>query len=192
MPAHASSSAPTSQVSVLNEDFENGAPGWTFSGFWHVQDHPESISVKSPDINPNLVTLPDPGQLPSAVSGTHAAWFGEAATGTYCGSDFNSVPQHPKDGCYSSRSYSGDMISPSFSLASASAAQLQFQSWWEIEAINPSAYDLMQVYYSTDGGSTWTFTKQLNPASDPVNRTTDQSYSDNGFKLPASWQQNTP
>lgn len=79
-------------------DFENGTEDWFSAGFWNLIEHPEGVSVLSPDINPELVTLPDEGYLPSAQSGTHAWWYGEAVTGTYIGSDFASVWQEPKNG----------------------------------------------------------------------------------------------
>jgi len=191
MNAISARAATTSSGTALTEDFEAGAPGWTFSGFWHIQDHPETISVLNPDINPAMVTLPDSGQLPTAFTGTHLAWFGEASTGTYCGSDFQPANQYPKDGCRSAAPHSGDLVSPTFSLADAATAQLQFESWWEIEAINPSAFDLMQVYYSKDGGSNWRLAKQLNPQADPTNRTADQNYSNNGLEHSPTWQLNT-
>jgi hypothetical protein len=76
--------------------FDTGVPaGWTFdpasgpSGpFWQVPTNPTSISVKSPEINPDLVTLPDAGVLPAGVGGSRYAWFGNVASGTFCGPDF--------------------------------------------------------------------------------------------------------
>src|ERR1700738_2638099 len=98
-------------ASVISQDWESGLGTWTVSGdFWHVQEHPETISVLSPDINPRLVTLPDAGQLPSAHGGTHAAWFGEASTGTFCGSNFATVTQAAKEGCTSTRAYAGQLV----------------------------------------------------------------------------------
>lgn len=175
-------------TTVLSEDFETGAPGWTTTGFWHIQDHPETISVKSPDINPNLVTLPDPGQLPAAYSGTHAAWFGEASTGTFCGSDFNTITQTPKDGCTSTQPYSGELTSPTFSLAGATSAEVQFQAWWEIESVDADTYDLMTVEYSIDGGASWQQAGQLNPVNNPAGKH-DQDYTANGIEKPAQWNQ---
>jgi len=72
---------------TVNFDASPGLPaGWTASGFWHVQDNPQAVSI-APGINPQLVTLGagDDGTLPAAFSGTRMAWFGQAATGTYCG-----------------------------------------------------------------------------------------------------------
>lgn len=96
---------------VVGEDFESGAAGWSMDGLWHVQDQPQSLSVASA-INPTLVTLPDDGQLPDAASGTHAAWYGEAASGTFC-TGYAGVTQSAKNGCTSSASNSGRLVSPS-------------------------------------------------------------------------------
>ena len=75
-------------ATVVSQDFEGGLGGWTASGQWHVQTDPQQFSV-IPAINPTLVTLPDSGNLPQAYSGSNAAWFGEGATGTFCGADFS-------------------------------------------------------------------------------------------------------
>ena len=182
-PAHAAA------TTVLSENFETGAPGWTTTGFWHIQDHPENISVLNPAINPNLVTLPDSGQLPAAFSGTHVAWFGAADTGTYCDTLSNFNPSQPaKNGCTSSSPHSGELTSPVFSLAGASSAAIQFQAWWEIEAIAPSAFDSMQIDYSIDGGATWVQAGKLNPTSDPAGSTSDQDFTNNGREKPAQWK----
>jgi hypothetical protein len=173
-------------TTVLQEGFEGGAPGWTISGMWHIQDHPEQISVASPGINPDLVTLPDSGSLPSAYDGTHVAWFGEASTGTFCGSDYQTVSQTPKDGCTSSQVESGDLISPPFSLAGAASAEVSFYSWWEIESVNADTFDVMQVDYSTDGGLSWTSAGKLNPVNNPAGQH-DQDYTAEGIEQPAQW-----
>jgi hypothetical protein len=79
-----------------NATFDNGPPtGWTFDGasgpggpFWSVPVNPGAISIRSPEINPDLVTLGagDDGVLP--VNGTRYAWFGNPNSGTFCGPDF--------------------------------------------------------------------------------------------------------
>jgi hypothetical protein len=78
----------------LTEGFENGT-NWTpdpASGpgapSWRILSNPENVTVKNPEVNPDLVTLPDSGALPAAVADTHVAWFGNEASGTYCGPDF--------------------------------------------------------------------------------------------------------
>jgi hypothetical protein len=78
-----------------NANFNGGVPaGWTFdpaSGpggpFWQVPASPSGIVVKSPEINPDLVTLSDGGAIPLG-NGTRYAWFGNTASGTFCGPDF--------------------------------------------------------------------------------------------------------
>jgi Bacterial Ig-like domain (group 1) len=77
---------------ALNEGFEGGAPGWTFTGYWHVKGDPQQQAVLSPSINPALVTLPGSGNLPSAQAGKNIAWYGEDQTGTFCGKDFAFEP----------------------------------------------------------------------------------------------------
>jgi hypothetical protein len=90
----------TTATPPITADFENGIPaGWgsdPASGpggpFWQAPTNPTSISVKNPEINPELVTLPDAGALPPPPSGggNRYAWFGNAASGTFCGPDFGS------------------------------------------------------------------------------------------------------
>jgi hypothetical protein len=81
----------------LQAGFEGGQvpSGWTFdppSGpggpFWQVLTNPQNVSVKNPQINPDLVTLPDSGALPAAFAGSGVAWFGNVDSGTFCGPDF--------------------------------------------------------------------------------------------------------
>jgi hypothetical protein len=170
----------------LTQGFEDGAPAWTATGMWHVQADPQTVSV-IPAIADNLVVLPDGGALPAAVEGSSVAWFGEAATGTYCGADFATIKQTPQDGCTSTGVQRGTLTSPSFSLAHVSSAVLVFRAWWEIEAVNADIADQMRVEYSTDDGATWVAAGSLNPL-DPSWGGWHQSYSDAGARASASWQ----
>lgn len=169
---------------VLHEDFESNAPGWTQSGLWHVKNNPQTVSVVSA-IHPTLVTLPDSGQLPSAVSGTHAAWYGEDSSGTFC-TGYTSVTQSAKNGCESASPNTGRLVSPSFSLVGATTAQVAFNAWWEIEAVNADNFDLIKVEYSTDGGTTWHAVGKLNPVNNPAGKHFE-TYSNNGLAVSPSW-----
>src|SRR5262245_20028621 len=87
------------EFNAVPEGFEQGAPGWTFDPAggpggpsWQILTNPQNVSVKSPEINPTLVTMPDVGALPAAAAGQRVAWFGNAASGTYCGPDFANLP----------------------------------------------------------------------------------------------------
>lgn len=170
----------------LTQGFEDGAPAWSATGMWHVQADPQTVSV-IPAIAGQLVVLPDAGALPAAVQGSHAAWFGEAATGTYCGADFATVRQTPQDGCTSAGVQQGTLTSPSFSLEGVGAAFLVFRAWWEIEAVNADIADQMRVEYSADGGATWTSAGLLNPL-DPSWGGKHQPFSNEGVRSSASWQ----
>jgi hypothetical protein len=183
----ATASVHTADTSILSEDFESGAPGWAGDGMWHVQDHPENVSVLNPDITPTLVTLPDDGHLGAAQSGTHTAWFGEASTGTYCGSDFANGPQADKDGCTSTQSEAGSLVSPSFSLQNVDSAGVNFKAFWEIESVDPSSFDVMSVDYSTDNGVNWTRAGSLNPGADPGDGQEDLGYTASGTGKSPTW-----
>src|SRR5438552_1067914 len=152
--------ASASASTVFSESWESGTlDGWSAQDtsstvdpnnpVWQILNNPQNISVANPGINPNLVTLPDPGNLPSAFDGTHAAWFGDTTSGTYCGADWNTYsgtpnPSASKNGCTSREPFSGTLTSPTFSLAGAASATLHFSAWWEIEAVDANAFDLMQ------------------------------------------------
>jgi len=84
------------------QGFEQGLGNWTIDAAsapsgpsWQVLTNPESVSVKSPEINPELVTLPDFGALPAAAAGQRVAWFGNVDSGTFCGPDFANRTQQP-------------------------------------------------------------------------------------------------
>ena len=186
--------------------------GWTSDApngagdFWHDQINPQTISV-IPAINPALVTLPDSGALPSAFEGDGVAWYGEASTGTYCGDDpdadppnsYTDVAQPADDGCTSEQIEDGDLDSPPFSLSSTAtstgsvtdlypSAQLTFEGWWDIEAVEGDAFDVMTVSYSIDGGSTWTALGTLNP-DNPTGGLPQQDYtSGGGIEVPPQWK----
>jgi hypothetical protein len=178
IPAHAD--AP------LTQGFEDGAPAWAATGMWHVQPDPQTVSV-IPAIADELVVLPDGEALPAAVQGSSVAWFGEAATGTYCGIDFATVKQTPQDGCNSSQVQQGALTSPSFSLADVGGAFLVFRAWWEIEAVQADVADQMRVEYSADAGRTWTPSGTLNPL-DPAWGGKHQPFSNEGARSSGTWQ----
>jgi hypothetical protein len=133
---------------------------------WHVLDGPESICLLDPEINPDLITIPDanPGCLPAANSGTHAWWFGGDARGSFLGDDAE-LPQEPKSGGTSAVGKVGKLITPAFGPVSAEG-RLRFHSWWEIESVDPSRFDLMQIV-ALDVAGDETPIVNLNPITDP-------------------------
>lgn len=171
---------------ALEQDFESGLGGWTADGLWHVETSPQAISVLSPQVNPNLVTLPDAGGLPPAHQGSSVAWFGDRSSGTFCGNAAHvSSGQAPKNGCSSSGTQAGSLTSPAFDLSRAVSAQIEFWSWWEIEGVDADRFDVMTIEYSTNG-STWTEAGKLNP-SDDANAEHHEPYTANGVRRAGSW-----
>lgn len=173
----------------FNENFDSGLGSWTVSSMWNIPVNPTTINVLSPDIHPTLVILPEPpgmAYLPMPVSGNGMAWFGEASTGTFIGSNFNTVFQDPLNGGTSDTTQYGSLISPAIDMTMASNARLAFASAWEIEGVDAHAYDLMEVWISTDGGATFSFIGRLNPLND-VDGESWKPYSSGGLAQPMAW-----
>jgi hypothetical protein len=72
----------------------------------------------------------------NADLGGPAWWYGNEATGSYQSPD-------PIDNCQDSSANAGTITSPVFTLASNS--ELSFDTLWQIEGVNPSSFDLMDV-----------------------------------------------
>ncbi|MCB9357341.1 MAG: IPT/TIG domain-containing protein [Calditrichaeota bacterium] len=169
------------------DDFESGGLDWTTSGFFHVVEDPQLQPVLNPTINPVMVSLPDEGFLPLAHNGTRAMWYGEAPTGSFIGADFN-----PNQGSHSGGTSNGPntgwAITPEIDLTNASAATLDFWTWWEIEGVDVPFFDLMFVEATIDGGITWAPVGSglLNPLDD-VNANAHVGYSSGGVGEPGLW-----
>lgn len=170
------------------DDFESGAPGWTADGQFNLIQNPQNFAVLNPTINPTLVILPDPGNLPSAFSGAHAWWFGQTETGTFIGTGWDSITQTPLNGGTSLNPQSGSLISPAIDISGVTHAQLRFRTWWEIEGVDVDAYDLMHVEISTDNGTSFDPLGRglLNPLND-VDGEPWKSYSSGGLGQPGVW-----
>jgi hypothetical protein len=174
----------SARAAPLSENFEAGAPGWASSGLWHVQPQPETVTVTAA-IGGVLTSVAPGSALPAAWDGAAAAWFGDPATGTYC-TGFDSVAQHPSDGCRSSGRVRGTLTSPPFAVTSAPAT-LEFRAWWEIAGADFETSDRMTVEYSTDDGATWTEAAKLNPSGPPFG-SLHQSYTTGGLRQPGEWR----
>jgi hypothetical protein len=168
----------------FSDTVEGGTNGWVADGFWHRIVNPQMIRVAT-KIRTDLVQLPDSGFLPTAYSGTACWWFGENATGTFIGSDYNTT-QGANSGGTSTSAKSGNLVSPLINLTGVSQASLSFYTWWEIEGVDVHAYDMMYVDVTTDGGATWTNLGKLNPIDD-ANTASYIPYSTNGVNQTGQW-----
>ncbi|MBC7081429.1 MAG: choice-of-anchor J domain-containing protein [Thermoplasmatales archaeon] len=82
----------------------------------------------------------------------------------------------------------GYLVSPIINVTQ-DVAWLSFWTWWQIEGVEPSSCDLMNVYISTDGGYNWNLLKTLNPDSNPT-EPEDRDYlyyGSGGFNTPPAW-----
>jgi len=117
-----------SNYTLFYDDFESGLGKWSYvSGFWHITSDQTNIWADGlPWSQPH--------------SPTHAAWFGQEATGNY------------NNG---SRAY-GNMISIPINLQGITKATLEFYHWRNGESpTNTSTWDESFVYISPNNGTTW-------------------------------------
>ncbi|MGV3620568.1 MAG: Ig-like domain-containing protein, partial [Archangium sp.] len=175
-------------TTVASYDFEGGLSGWTAAATsgtcsWQLLTNPQTLAV-STALNPSSVTLADNGAHLAPLSGSKVIWFGHTANGTFVGNPYPA--QSPKNGGTSAAVQTGTITSPVFSLAGATKAQLDFDSWWEIEGTAAAAYDLMTVLVSTNG-STFTQLAKLNP-SFAAQQPADAAYSSGGPAAVPVWR----
>ena len=175
---------------IFEETFESKAE-WIYSGFWHRQQN----TSKANAAYPNYVSLApndnSSGYIPNAYGGQYDAWFGEANTGNFMGT------QDPGDynlsGGTSTEQHYGTLTSPAFAVTSNSGyALLSFWSWFEVESVNPnsSGYDIMEVLVLSGPDFTQeTSLGRLNPYSDPIleNRYAIP-YTSGGFNIAPVWK----
>jgi hypothetical protein len=95
------------------------------------------------------------------------------------------VFQSDDNGGTSDSTQYGDLISPAIDMTTVSNARLTFWSAWEIEGVDVDAFDLMQVYISTDGVNFFII-GQLNPLND-VDGESWKPYSSGGLAQPMVW-----
>ncbi|PLX71225.1 MAG: hypothetical protein C0602_02250 [Denitrovibrio sp.] len=170
----------------FSDDFESDK-GWKSTYYWHRQELQEkTIANTFYDSGVEVAMAPDEKTdvpyLPAAYSGSYAYWFGEEATGSfqnitslfdYSNVDYSTIespyidPEAEFDYNYEYSFYGGRLTSPAIDLTDATSPVLEFQTWWEIESVNPNSqgYDIMAVEVSTNGTDFVNISK-LNPYID--------------------------
>lgn len=192
-------------VVLFRETFEAGsttATGWVADGgftqnggntVWHL--HLDGLAIDN-TLEPDYVRLApndmSGGLVPDPIEGVRAFWYGDAGNGSFIGQ------QSPGDstlsGGTSTTGHDGRLTSPNISLGAASGdVRLTFKTYWEIESVNPNAggFDLLNVYMSLNGGTSFSLIARLNPLSDPAgggNRA-PLPYSSTGFNSAPLWVQ---
>ncbi|MGI6713163.1 MAG: carboxypeptidase regulatory-like domain-containing protein [Bacillota bacterium] len=173
---------------TIKYDFETDQ-GWQTTGFWHLIQNDSNIKNNAV---PVFVSLPEGDEtnayVPNTPFGAKAFWYGQDATGNFIGTQISN--DEALSGGTSVGPNSGDLTSPVIDLTGMTSPVLQFQSWWEIESVNPNAsgFDLMtvKVYSVTEG--TYYDLGRLNPWVDPYEENRFHlAFTSGGFNRPAVW-----
>jgi len=176
---------------VFSDDFESGENGWLANGFWHQETLNGSIVNTLVDGGYTSLAPDEAGPqapLPFATSGDVAWWYGQADTGTFVGTQ--SAGDSLLSGGRSEEANEGQLFSPSIDLSNAISPVLLFNSWWEVESVNPNAsgYDILEILISTDGGNSYDSIKRLNPFVDPNDSDRNHKpFSSGGFFRKPVW-----
>ena len=140
-----------------------------------------------------------------------ACWYGDdtfgmATTGNFMGEALEGR-EDSLNGGKSTTYNAGAIVSPEIDLTSIDGpVSLSFDTWWEIESVNPNekGFDLMSVEYDLGEGEGWQTLIRLNPLTDPVTdaneeATTEQAqsraplpYSNTGFNRAPRWISHEP
>lgn len=152
---------------IFSEGFESSTADWNMTGFWHVQQNADIYNQAYPDYVNLAPNDASEGRIPNAFEGTRMAWYGEAETGNFMGTQ--SPGDSPGSGGTSMNYNYGSMISPEIDLSGQNVASVNFWSWFEIESVNPNqyGYDLMEIYVLDSDGNELLLGK-LNPYTDPL------------------------
>lgn len=176
-------------TTYFTDGFET-VTGWTATGFWNRS----TLVGLNNKAYPTYVALaPDDqsgGALPAPRTGSFSFWYGQPAAGNFIGPQVSD--DGPLSGGTSTTANEGLLTSPSIVIpAGASAASLQFDTWFEIESVNPNAsgFDLMQVIVQDVGLGTFTTLARLNPFVDPTLPDRDAiPFTSAGFNLAPVWR----
>ena len=130
------------------------------------------------------------GALPAPTRGSSVFWYGKLRKGNFIGA------QPPVDvtlsGGSSSEPNAGTLTSPAFTIpVSRSRATLRFLTWFEIEGVKPSLFDLMTVAIRDIGTGSVTSLGLLNPSSDPTTPSMRAllPFTSAGFNRAPAWRQ---
>ncbi|MCY7379510.1 MAG: hypothetical protein LH467_09270 [Gemmatimonadaceae bacterium] len=164
--------------------FEASQPSFGVTGYWH----PSSLSDITNTAYPAYVSLApgdnSNGALPSPFAGARSLWFGDDPSGNYAGPLAST-----QDGGTSTAVRSGTATSPALFIPNTAApVQVSFRSWFEIESVNSSGFDLMDVSVREVGSPTSVLIARLNPGADPGGNSRTP-FTSGGFNLPPVWQQ---
>lgn len=160
--------AGSSTNTVFFADGFESTLGWTVSGFWN---RTTGDGIRNTLFPVNVSLAPDDSSgaaLPRAPEGANYLWYGQPSTGSFIGT--RESGDTVKSGGTSVEPNSGTATSPAFTIgANAASVSLSFDTWFEIESVNPNStgFDLMIVTVVDAATGTETELLRLNPFVDP-------------------------
>jgi hypothetical protein len=168
--------------------FENDEPEWEPTGFWNRSTFTDLVNTAFPTYVSTFV-LDDEvkvsgGALPSPFAGSFSAWYGQASTGNYIGTQ--ATGDADGSGGTSTLPNTGSFLSPHFRVPDVLGVELRLKTWWEIESVNPATFDIMSIEIVTGTGPTPL--TELNPETDPEPTSAAQAYTSGGFDTAPVWQ----
>ncbi len=173
---------------LFSETFES-VTAWTPTGFWNRS----TLTGIKNTAYPTYVSLaPDDasgGALPAPSQGSFAYWYGRQATGNFIGTQVTGDP--PKSGGTSTGPNTGDLVSPAFTIPqSASQLLLAFDTWFEIESVDPNqdGYDIMTVYLRDAATGQDYLIRRLNPFVNPTIPGPAVPFTSGGFNVAPVWR----
>ena len=175
------------KIGCFSDDFEE-PNGWAASGLWHYIQNDSSIenSFGCPTCT-QAVALVGDWKIPNCQSGSQCVWYGDDNTGSFC---INAYTTSVNSGCHGGTT-SGTFTSPNIELDDYDVINLTFWTWWEVESVNPHAYDVLSIHASKNNGPFAQLAK-VSPAVDPVGfDKAKKPFTNMGFNTSPEWQQSS-
>jgi hypothetical protein len=172
-----------------SDNFETGL-SWQAGGLWNRS----TLSGLRNQAVPTYVSLApgdgSNGALPAPMQGAYALWYGQPSTGNFMGAQVPGDP--PGSGGTSVTPNQGAVRSPAFLIpGNAPTATLRFDTWFEIESVNPNAqgFDIMTISVFDEGTGVLTELARLNPFVDPTFEPRDAiPFTSGGFNAAPVWR----
>lgn len=175
------------KIGCFSDDFEE-PNGWSSSGLWHYIQNDSNIenAFGCPTCT-QAVALVGDWKIPNCQSGNQCVWYGDDSTGSFC---TNPTTTSLNSGCHGTGN-SGTFTSPIIALDDYDVINLTFWTWWEVESVNPHAYDILSIHVSQNNGPFIQFAK-VSPVSDPVGfDKAKKPFTNMGFNTSPEWQQSS-
>ena len=124
--------------------------------------------MKNPEVNPQLVTLPDSGALPATTNGTNFAWFGNVDSGTFCGPDFANRDAPPETTITSGPSGTVPSTDATFEFTASEQAffECQLDNGGFLPCFSPQTYSNLALGSHTFQVRATDFTGNADPTPD--------------------------